>query len=899
MNDSAPLASNPYVPSRGFRDLKMALLLFVFSLTVYLSNGRLISAGDTYPARYLPFAILKHGTLTLDPVFEVASQGCLRPHWILKRDGHAISTYPVVMPLLITPAYLPAAAWLNHHGWTDVRLDHLARLMEKVCAAVLASVTVVLMYFVLRRRGGRGISFFLTVAFAFGTNTWMISSQALWQHGGGQLFLLAALYLLTGTCTEKRALAVGFLCGVTACNRPPDFFLALPLGLYALSWAGNRWWRVVIGALLPLILLLAYHYFVVGEWLGGYALKGDLHSFQYGLFSGLAGMLVSPARGLFVFTPFLLFLIFGIRKPLADARDGRLNLLITGGMVLQLLFYAKLDWRAGCAWGPRWLTDALPLMIWMLVPVLVHARRLFRILFGMTVCFSIGVQGVGAYWYTGKSDEILLAQKGDPGRIPEVWDVRNTPYLLELRHPPAPRGLFFRVDGNIDLVRGEEAVTEVIPIGSGVTVEGWTLTNLQTPERVMVCLGPVWGAPAPIPFPISHVTDFFVRPDVSETMGSSSASGWRVTLRTDGFPPGDHVILVNAKPHSLGEILPVTRRRVKLVRPTEVEASAPIVELEASATVARARLIARQQPEGYWITTYTGTERYQRPRKEMNTFLGAMMIDLLHPVAEAAGLTDALASARTHLIAQIEPNGLTRYHGRPDSPTLAERGRVITPDVDDTALAWRIAGDGGEGLQRQVLEFLEAYRTEEGLYRTWLAPVDEYISIDPGQDPNPADLTIQMHVLMWLDRIDKEAADSLFTAMQGAVDQDEHWVYYRQAPLIPMLRQADLHPLGYPLHLPPSRLHHIAPGQEIWVETCKRLATEEQIPEASLEEARRILVRLAANQFAEIQENPPLLYHNDFSATVGRFYWSEDFGYALWLRLYHKYLHAQAERTPE
>ena len=27
-------------------------------------------------------------------------------------------------------------------------------------------------------------------------------------------------------------------------------------------------------------------------------------------------------------------------------------------------------------------------------------------------------------------------------------------------------------------------------------------------------------------------------------------------------------------------------------------------------------------------------------------------------------------------------------------------------------------------------------------------------------------------------------------------------------------------------------------------------------------------------------------YHNDTSATVSRFYWSQDFGYALWLRLY-------------
>lgn len=29
-----------------------------------------------------------------------------------------------------------------------------------------------------------------------------------------------------------------------------------------------------------------------------------------------------------------------------------------------------------------------------------------------------------------------------------------------------------------------------------------------------------------------------------------------------------------------------------------------------------------------------------------------------------------------------------------------------------------------------------------------------------------------------------------------------------------------------------------------------------------------------------------MLYHNDLTATVKRYYWSEDFGYALRLRLY-------------
>ena len=46
----------------------IALLLALLSFVVYNANGRLISAADTYVARYLPFSILRHHTVLLDPV---------------------------------------------------------------------------------------------------------------------------------------------------------------------------------------------------------------------------------------------------------------------------------------------------------------------------------------------------------------------------------------------------------------------------------------------------------------------------------------------------------------------------------------------------------------------------------------------------------------------------------------------------------------------------------------------------------------------------------------------------------------------------------------------------------------------------------------------------------------
>jgi hypothetical protein len=315
--------------------------------------------------------------------------------------------------------------------------------------------------------------------------------------------------------------------------------------------------------------------------------------------------------------------------------------------------------------------------------------------------------------------------------------------------------------------------------------------------------------------------------------------------------------------------------------------------LAGAARRAAAVLAERQQPAGYWLTSYTGAPRFEEPRREMNTFLTAMIVDLLAPVATAGGLGEDLERARRHLAGQIEASGLVRYHGRPDSPTIPALGCVITPDADDTALAWRIAAGGERARLPAALAVLERYRTRDGLYRTWLAPRDRYQCIDPGRDPNPADVGIQMHVLLLLAQVDPPAARALCGALGRAVAEDRVWVYYQAAPLVPMLRQADLRQAGCPLRLPAPRLRTRVPGQEVWVAAVGQLQRllDPGLPAPAAAATLTLLQTLAADDFSLVRRSPPLLYHNDLTASTRRFYWSEDFGYALWLRLYLENAH--------
>src|SRR5437762_2394751 len=84
-----------------------------------------------------------------------------------------------------------------------------------------------------------------------------------------------------------------------------------------------------------------------------------------------------------------------------------------------------------------------------------------------------------------------------------------------------------------------------------------------------------------------------------------------------------------------------------------------------------------RRPPGYWLTSYTDQPAFERPHVEMNTYVPSVIVDLLGPVANAAGVQSSVERARRFLTAQIEADGLVRYHGRPDAPTIGTLGCAI------------------------------------------------------------------------------------------------------------------------------------------------------------------------------------------------------------------------------
>jgi hypothetical protein len=896
--------TRPHLPS-----WVIPFLLGLFCFVVYNANLRQIGEGDTVSARYLPLILWKYGTFDFDASARLVAHGHPmfgprnRPagaagrvlyfepptYWMVRTRQHQIASfYPVVTPLLVAPLYLPAVLWLDQHGWEQPQIDRVAELMEKLSASILASIASVLMYLVLRRGCGRW-SLPLALVFALGTNTWMISSQALWQHAGGELFVVLALLLIVSPASNLRIALLGGVCVLMAANRPPDALIAAAIGLFTLWSHGRRALWLLAGMAAPLAALLCYNLEFNGHIVGGYALGNSSKNFFQLDWTGLLGLLVSPARGLLVFSPFLVFLPVGLLLRLRNLNTRGLAVALSFAVAAQCLLYSQADWRAGVSWGPRWLTDLLPILVWMLAPALLVLRPFARGLLIWAMAASVVVQGIGAFWYTKTSDDLILA--GDLHSAQGVWNIGNVPFLSELRHPRAPIELLHDATGSIDRIGStlSPRAGEVPPLETGAALEGWTLVDKRAPAQIFLLINGIV---------IGSTQNFLPREDVNKVWPGASPSGWSVSANLQGVPPGQQVLQLAVRIGTRSDLRIVREQSVLVVvpdLPAPIAAAppqtVPSAELETMARCAAALLREHQSEQGFWLTTYTKKLRYEAPQQEMNTFLTSMLVDLLSPIAHREELSDAVERARRHLTAQIESNGLVRYHGLPDGPTIGRLGCVITPDADTTALAWRISGLGGNDSRMQgMLKTLAQYRDARGLYQTWLAPQKDYQSLNPGLDPNPTDIGIQLHLYLMLRKLDPPAAKNLSQALQRSLGDEDIWTYYSKAPLIPYLRSAEVRQLGCEIPLPAERLALPAAGQEVWSEAARLLVETTTSPESlsARMATGNLLARLGKDGFILLRSSPPLLYHNDMSASVRRFYWSEDFGYALWLRLYEE-----------
>jgi hypothetical protein len=413
------------------------VLWVVASFAIYMSNFRDLSSQDSVPAALIPVALFLDGTVMLDRFAEEErTRFSKTPYWLVETPSGTASRFPIMTGVLATPFY--ALPVIRHQLQGDLTTeqwrDNAVGTYQKLTAALLAALSVALFWSVCTALGfDLPLALCLTLLYAFGSEAFSISSQALWQHGPASLAMLGCIrsFVAMRKWPRAAALALSFCAGLLVAIRPNDLVLAAPIVAAAVLWQPRAWLHLILPGAMVLAPILAYNEAVFGGLLGGYGLQAGGFA-AANLSRGLPGSLFSPGRGLFVYFPAaLLALILVILRP-PERRDGLSLALGIGALALTILNSAWWDWGGGHCFGPRFYAEVQGPILVLLGLTLASMRRVPRavaICLAVILPYSVFVQVVGTY----SPATISWNAIPDNQEKKRLWDFYDNPVFRGVR----------------------------------------------------------------------------------------------------------------------------------------------------------------------------------------------------------------------------------------------------------------------------------------------------------------------------------------------------------------------------------------------------------------------------------------------------------------------------------
>jgi hypothetical protein len=210
------------------------------------------------------------------------------------------------------------------------------------------------------------------------------------------------------------------------------------------------------GALLLLLALYQWHW-LGAPWETGQSVRagaiawsktGSDDPWQTPLWLGAAGLLVSPSRGLLIFSPLFALSFAGAVLAFRRAALAPLRPLAVAAAVLMLIAFKWFDWWGGWTYGYRPIVDVAPLLALLLVPVVeaVLARRVGRALAALLLGWSVAVQLLGVYAYDGDGWNARAGRDIDrPRWRHRLWSIADSQIVYYVTHASESRRL--RLEG--------------------------------------------------------------------------------------------------------------------------------------------------------------------------------------------------------------------------------------------------------------------------------------------------------------------------------------------------------------------------------------------------------------------------------------------------------------------
>ena len=402
-------------------------------LWIYLGTGVTTNLSDYTSTAYVPIALLQHGTFALGNYIPHAASV---PYYIVQNIHHQfVSKSPVGAALTALPFYIPYVVFGGSLAVGSVLF------IQKVAASLIMLVAIYLLWRLLSVLGTPNrIRWLVATLFGLGSENLSVASQALWQHGPVELWMLVMIliYVERWHLMDWGWWGLGLAGGMILLTRPPDLIVIAPLAIWivAREWRKVRVEWLVAGAILPLGFGALYNWWNFGSALAtGYGSTTGYFANPIGL--GLLETLVSPSKGLFVYMPLAALVVASVWRSVAHVKDWHdLEVPLGVSFVLGVLLYAAYyQWWGGYTFGPRYDADLMPVVCVLIGLVLTRSGRhpVSRWLQGpgraaviLLVAWSVWWQLLGAYLTYGFAWNAAAIPSVNAIVPQAIWNIRDS-----------------------------------------------------------------------------------------------------------------------------------------------------------------------------------------------------------------------------------------------------------------------------------------------------------------------------------------------------------------------------------------------------------------------------------------------------------------------------------------
>ena len=394
----------------------------------YAQNARLGTVPETIAGAVAAYAMVDAGTVDVSAYFPPNAVGPGLRYGVRRDAAGAYSIEPVASSLTFAPFFAPWRGLPPASVWA--RWDLFA-----IVAARVATLTLVVLALWLLQITTVPRALAVTAIIALATPFRTINGGGLWLHTSAALWAVTGLALWSAT--DRRPglypLAGAALALATACR--PTFVPAALL----VAWAALRdRRRSAAGPTTALLVVAIGGLALLGNWwlhgslLGGrapliahIARSHAVPSFvQFSPWTW-AALLAAPSRGLFVYSPVLLFGLPGLVRTLRPSWPSTERLMSLAGVLVFGLYGLVSTWWGGWVFGPRFMADVLPFFaLWLArTPLPARGRVVLAVLFAATLGWSVWVYELGVRTYPCGWDSIPISVDLVPDRL---WQLRDT-----------------------------------------------------------------------------------------------------------------------------------------------------------------------------------------------------------------------------------------------------------------------------------------------------------------------------------------------------------------------------------------------------------------------------------------------------------------------------------------